>query len=1696
LAQSNKFSTFKGVFTPSILTILGVIMYMRLPMIVGQAGLFATIGIILIAHIISASTGLSVSSIATDKKVQAGGTYYMISRSLGLPIGGTLGLALFVGLSFSVSLYLIGFSESFLSYWGFDITINAIRITGSIILLLVTILTFISTSLALKTQYFIMAAIGISLLSIFFGKHDFAPAAPHFTNPDSNVPLMVLFGIFFPAVTGFEAGVSMSGDLKDPKRSIPLGTISAILVGLVVYILLAFFFSYSVDGKMLATDPKVLLKIAYVPELVLAGIWGATLSSALGSILGAPRILQATAVDKITPKIFSKGTGATNEPRNALILTFLIAEAGILIGELDVIARVVSIFFITTYGFLNLSAAFEKMTSADFRPSFKTPAWISLIGASACFIVMIQLDFTAMIGASVILGLLYLYLKRKELVLNSGDAWGSIWASLVKTGLHRLTKEVSTQTRNWRPNILMFSGDEENRPYMIELGKDIAGRLGVLTGFELKVSNDTFLSRNQRNNKGQTKSGEHFMNIHNCRDVYAGMDEVVRVYGFGGIEPNTVLMGWSKNGAHRQQFIDFIRRLSKNNFNSLFINYKTEKDFGDYRTIDIWWSGWGNNLTFAISLLRHLTTSANWKDPKLRVFAITKESAMVEVLYKSIEKILEAYRIAMEIRIINNSIDKLPVNEIIWRESENTDLTILGITGKDAEQAKKSYESTSKLLEKLGTTLIISASSVFEDYNIVAEISPGKKALSVQEKLQLPEIKPARYNVINEEIEVIDAEGLKIHESFIDKTVNVYSSENELFINDLENVILGVIDNLEKIPEQNSNHRKNRQWAKSKNDFYFKSNNIVNQHVEEKLNTLKDLLLAGIEWYHQELEKEVEEFPKKLTVPFSKSEFILKRKDPILIKWLKLRKRISHPFARKSINLKLNYRKIAAYYLKDSRYKFLNDYLKQFNDYSLGFIAAIRDLLLQLENQLNMLQKDIFSTDFSSEKLAQLKQDFLTRTQGLHKNNLDNSTLLKNRMLLEFRKNLQLFSNDLCKLNANHVVARKRRSGKYYRLIKDQTLQFSDNWQDSQRLYINLVRLDLQVFSLQFRLNEELKEFRQKYTQQIETGLLTKTKKFIEKLQSQESIENIPELDIDAGFLGQNDFSGILHKSIDGIVESVPEKIEVADIREIDSNHTENESLSNVEIPLQRVAKHFINFLLGSLIEVDLKGASEDIKRTIYRIKDHLSYMHFGLENIDNEQGTEAGEFQSLLKETLQEIVNEENNIRKIHSDLETNIVKNTNRAFEALSPHRIAKSSKELTQTIRELQVNKGSGYFDKIVDDTKKSFKSLVLRLLYSQSEGVLLARELSESRSQRSLPEQMLELLDEINPSQKVYESIPAYYKNLFSGRSSISEDFWIERPMEQSMFEKAWNHYRAGFHGGVMILGERNSGKTAFCRYVARKHFAHHTVFHVFPPAKGSADLKEFTKAINHVTNLSGTVHEVFEKLPYNSVMVFNDLELWWESSENGLDVLQELLNLIKSYSSKCFFIVNMNKFTYQRIKEQIDFEDYFISVITSQPFDSEELKDLIIRRHRSGGLKMNYGKISEEKISEIRMAGLFNKYFNYSEGNPGLALFCWIASVDKFIGDKLYMDAPQKPNLSILKKLNATWQVILAQLLLHKRMDMEKMERVLQITPFEIEKNINAMKMAGLVSEKTTGLYIINPVLDKFLSGYLQEGGFI
>ena len=721
MSSIKKFGAFAGVFTPSLLTILGVIMYMRLGWVVGNAGLIGAIGIILLAHVISISTGLSVSSIATDKKIGAGGIYYVLSRSMGIPIGGSIGIALYVGTAFSIALYLIGFAESFNSYFNFETSINAYRITGTIALVLLTTLAIKSTSIALKSQFIILAAIIISIISIFIGTSEFVPETVHMISTENSVSLEVVFAIFFPAVTGFTAGIAMSGDLKDPKKSIPRGTLFAIGIGLIVYISLAVFLAYSVNSELLKADYNVLMKIAFFAPAVVVGIWGATLSSALGGILGGPRILQAMSKDKVTPRIFAKESGKNNEPIFALLLVFIIAEGGILIGELDVIARVVSMFYLAAYGFINITFFLESWANPDFQPTFKIKRWIGFVGFVACFGVMFKLDMIAMILALAVIGGLYMMLQRKEVKLQSNDIWKNVWENVVNKGLKKIDNN-KLKNPNWNPNIILFSGQSEHQRYLLELCKTVSGRTGIVTNFKLIVDKENSIPLkkvDQKLDEPIYKELGIFARQIKVTNLFSGIANIATTFGFSGVEPNTIMMGWPKGLEKSTDYAHMTETLLHLDYNLLYLDFDYTAKFGNYNTVDLWWRETDSkNAEMMLNIARFIISSPYWYQASIRVMFINNNTVSNLLIQSKILKLVDDLRVNVEIKIIDNVVEQIPFYDLIETNSKHTDLTIIGIPNYKIEKQAEYVLKTSELFETIGSALMVKAANNFNELDL------------------------------------------------------------------------------------------------------------------------------------------------------------------------------------------------------------------------------------------------------------------------------------------------------------------------------------------------------------------------------------------------------------------------------------------------------------------------------------------------------------------------------------------------------------------------------------------------------------------------------------------------------------------------------------------------------------------------------------------------------------------------------------------------------------------------------------------------------------------------------------------------------------------------------------------------------------------------------------------------------------------
>ena len=387
------------VFLASISTILGAIMFLRFGYAVGSVGLLGALLVILLGHAVTVPTALAIAEIATNRRVEGGGEYFIISRSFGTSIGGAIGISLYVSQAISVAFYMIAFAEAFspLTPWfqetlGFAFDTRFVSVPAAVGL--VALVLTRGADLGVKALYGVAAILALSLVLFFAGGaiegYDASRIPLMASLPDAD-PFILVFAICFPGFTGMTAGVGLSGDLANPRKSIPLGIMSATLVGMLAYVALVTKLAFSAPAEALVGNQLIMGEIALWGPIIPIGLAAATLSSAIGSIVVAPRTLQALGGDDVVPmagvnRFLAAGEGETNEPRNATLVTSLIALAFVMVGSVDLVARIVSMFFMVTYGALCAISFLEHFAARpSYRPSFRSKWWLSLFGAVAGF---------------------------------------------------------------------------------------------------------------------------------------------------------------------------------------------------------------------------------------------------------------------------------------------------------------------------------------------------------------------------------------------------------------------------------------------------------------------------------------------------------------------------------------------------------------------------------------------------------------------------------------------------------------------------------------------------------------------------------------------------------------------------------------------------------------------------------------------------------------------------------------------------------------------------------------------------------------------------------------------------------------------------------------------------------------------------------------------------------------------------------------------------------------------------------------------------------------------------------------------------------------------------------------------------------------------------------------------------------------
>ena len=653
--QGAGLGTFGGVFTPSVLTILGIIFFRRLGFVVGSAGLTSALLMLALASAISVLTSVSLSAIATNRKVHGGGDYYIISRTLGVEFGGALGLILFVAQAISVAFYCVGFGEGVASLiGGSDLVVRVSAVVAAVGLFQ---LAYAGADLATRFQFAIMAVLAGAIILFFAGSQatfDVANLQHSWSANTETVPFWVLFAIFFPAVTGFTQGVSMSGDLANPARSLPTGTFLAVGLSTLVYLAAMVALAGSLPLDQLAGDYDSMKRIAVAPWLIDAGVLSATLSSALASLLGAPRILQALANDRLFPLLtfFGTGHGPTNNPRRGIVLTGVIALVTIMLGDLNTIAALVSMFFLVSYGLLNYATYVEAVgASPSFRPRFRFfHARASLAGTGLCGFVMLMLDPVASFAALGTLTLLYHYLRRTAVPARWRDSRRAYRFQRVKEGLREIAAQPEGPA-DWQPHILAFTETPDRRDRVLHIAGWISGGTGLITAVQL-VEGDGAMPKVRRACQEAERQLATDLDAHGldayplvvaAPDLRVGATTLLQTWGVGPIRANTVLLNWYDNRHPNESqlslslwYARLLRRVARLDQHVVVIDAEEtewremERVTGGDRRIDVWWF---ENDSSRLSLLFAylMTRSDEWDEASIRLLAPAPEESATKV---------------------------------------------------------------------------------------------------------------------------------------------------------------------------------------------------------------------------------------------------------------------------------------------------------------------------------------------------------------------------------------------------------------------------------------------------------------------------------------------------------------------------------------------------------------------------------------------------------------------------------------------------------------------------------------------------------------------------------------------------------------------------------------------------------------------------------------------------------------------------------------------------------------------------------------------------------------------------------------------------------------------------------------------------------------------------------------------------------
>lgn len=699
--KKNNFGTLP-VFITSISTILGAILFLRFGWAVGNLGFYGVVGIILVGHLVSIPTAYAVAEIATNQKVMGGGAYYIISRSFGLNIGASVGITLYLSQAISVAFYVIAFAEAFdplleyikihYGWWIYDkraISLPTMAILSYLVLTR-------GANIGMKALYVVVSILFLSLILFFLG-HPIEGTIPHSlgSHIENGQNFFLVFTIVFPAFTGMAAGLGLSGDLKDPKKSIPQGTLWATFAGMIIYLLVAYKLASSASQEELLNNQLVMQEIAIWGPIIPIGLACASLSSALGSILVAPRTLQAIGMDDIFPnsainKWFAFGKPKSNEPVNSSLITIMIAFVFVIMGDVNSVAKVISLFFMITYGAICLISFLEHFAAdPSYRPTSPTKWYLSLLGALLSFWLMFKMNTSYAIFSVLIMAIIYMYISKQK-----GEKEG--FANLFRGVLFQLSRQFQVlaqrtkrddTNQNWRPFAICVSQDTFNRRSAFDLMRWISYKYGFGTYIHFikgylneETTQESKLVLNRLIKLAAGSKNRVYLDTIISPSYTSAIAQVVQLSSISGHGNNLILFEFNRSEPHNlEDALNNYKLLYSTEFDVCILS-TSFKSYGYFKEIHIWIDfNEFENAKLMILLAYILLGHPNWGKGIIKIFAQV-ESEEEENRKDLLNQLIKSGRLPISptnIQIVFDDKNKTR-NKLLSKYSAEADLILLG----------------------------------------------------------------------------------------------------------------------------------------------------------------------------------------------------------------------------------------------------------------------------------------------------------------------------------------------------------------------------------------------------------------------------------------------------------------------------------------------------------------------------------------------------------------------------------------------------------------------------------------------------------------------------------------------------------------------------------------------------------------------------------------------------------------------------------------------------------------------------------------------------------------------------------------------------------------------------------------------------------------------------------------------------------